>query len=144
MNRVVWPSAKPRALVPTDDIPLLNFLDRTILARIVTCRVMSDSIGHGLHQDTLLAFHGPASRFAYSRQYGQGIVSIYSDSVQTVSRSTRSDTISSVLIDDRCGNGESRFSLIKYARRTRYFDRTRCMAHRGLSSCPKLRGSRLH
>jgi hypothetical protein len=75
--------------------------------------MMSNSIRHGFDQDTLFAFYRSASGFSDSRQNGQSIITVNSDGVETITRSSGCDTISGILVDDRCGDGESIISLVR-------------------------------
>lgn len=106
-----WPSIrlplKDSNVGRTDDIPFLNLLDRSIFTRIVTRRMMSHSIRHGLYQYPLFPLHRPFSSLTNSRQYCEGIITVNSDCVESVTRSSRCDTVSGVLVDNGCRDCET-------------------------------------
>lgn len=69
--------------------------------------MVSDTVGHCLHENALLALDSAAARLAGRREDGESIVTVDTDSVQAVRRATGRDTVSCVLVDDGSGNGET-------------------------------------
>jgi hypothetical protein len=142
---VVYPSADNNdSIVLTNNIPFLNFFNRSILARIVTRRMMADSVRHRFDQYTLLAFYRSSPGFAHRRQDREGIITVDSDSIESISRPSRSDTISSILINDGCRDGKSDLSDAIQSELTHCSDRTRYKVHPEPSSYLGPRGNHLH
>ena len=65
----------------TDNVPFLYLLDGSILARIITCRMMSHSVRHGLYQYALFPLDRPFPSLTNSRQDREGIITINSDRI---------------------------------------------------------------
>lgn len=68
---------------------------------------MSHSIRHSFHQDPLLPFYSSSTTLTDGCEDGESIITVYTDGVQAVSWPSGGDPVTSVLIDDRCGDGEA-------------------------------------
>ena len=107
--------------------------------------MMPHSIRHRLHEDAFLALYSSFSRFPRRSENGQCVVSVHSDGVEAVSRSTRGDPVPGILVDDRGGNSEAAMSHINQREGlTRYFGRTRYTVRPEPSSSLTQHGSLPH
>ena len=86
-------------------LPRVHLVDRSVGCAVVRCAVMAQTIGHGLDQHWSRLLDCDLSRCSCGVVDGEQVVTVDSNGDNAVSWTSRGNTIASVLILDRRGNG---------------------------------------
>lgn len=97
--RAYWATAWGR----TYSMVTAKYLVRAaVTAPVIRRRVMPQAVGHGLHQDWFILGQAQLPSLGRGGVHGQSVIAVDPNSTHAIARGTRHDSVTTVLVRDRC------------------------------------------